>query len=209
MVWMKNCIKKKAKEERQKGGVVKLSRLEVEKKFTWEGSLFFKSPFEDFYLLNTDISSMFRPHSPSLPQRRAVYKANNQIKGNRPVEIGYELSTVGLSARRPMYGISESAWNPPLSMRLVPYGENKNTFTAKQVNDLVENKELPFHNSLTVNTLDSSYCSPEYIVDTYGQDNLVNIIRMPSNRNVWKMLSPEEVANQRLENKDNRGANNV
>ena len=169
----------------------------------------FSKPFEDFYLLNTDISSLFRPYSPSLPERRAVYKANNQIKGNRPVEVGYELSTVGLSARRPMYGISEPAWNPPLSMRLVPYEANKNTFTARQVNDLMENKALPLHNSLTVNTLDSSYCSPEYVVDTYGQDNLVNIIRMPSNRNVWKRLSVEQIDKRRIENKDNRGANSV
>ncbi len=169
----------------------------------------FSKPFEDFYLLNTDISSLFRPYSPSLPERRAVYKANNQIKGNRPVEVGYELSTVGLSARRPMYGISEPAWNPPLSMRLVPYEANKNTFTARQVNDLMANKALPLHNSLTVNALDSSYCSPEYVVDTYGQDNLVNIIRMPPNRNVWKMLSVQQIDKRRIENKDNRGANSV
>ena len=152
---------------------------------------------------------MYRPHSPSLPQRRHVYKANNQVKGNRPVEIGYELSTVGLSSRRPLYGISEPAWNPPLSMRLVPYGVNKNSFTATQVNDLLENKDLPFYNSLTVNALDSSYCSPEYVVGTYGQENLVNIIRSSSNRNVWKQLTPQEVKDRRIKNKDNRGANSV
>lgn len=169
----------------------------------------FSKPFENFYLLNTDISSLYRPHSPSLPQRRHVYKANNQVKGNRPVEIGYEVSTIGLSSRQPLYGMSEPAWNPPLSMRLVPYGENKNSFTAKQVNDLVENKDLPFHNSLTVNTLDSSYCSPEYVVGTYGQKNLINIIRSPSNRNVWKQLSEQEVKQGRINNKDKRGANRV
>lgn len=152
---------------------------------------------------------MYRPHSPSLPQRRHVYKANNQVKGNRPVEIGYELSTVGLSGRQPLYGISEPSWNPPLSMRLVPYGQNKNIFTAEQVNDLIENKDLPFHNSLTVNALDSSYCSPEYVVNTHHQENLVNIIRSPSNRNVWKQLTEQEAKNIRLSNKDSRGANSV
>jgi len=159
--------------------------------------------------LNTDISSLFRPYSPTLSQRRAVYKSNNQIKGNRPVEIGCELSCVGLSCRQPLYGVSEPAWNPPLSMRMVPYGSNKNTFTANQVNELLENKDLPFHKSLTVNTLDSSYCSPEYVVDTHQQRNLVNIIRMPSNRNVYKQLSEEEVKKRRSENADNRGANSV
>jgi len=170
---------------------------------------YFEKPFDKFWLLNTDISSIFRPHSPSLPQRRHVYKPNNRVRGNSPVDIGYELSCIGLSCRRPQYGISEPSWNPPLSMRLVPYGENKNSFTAGQVNDLVNNKDLPFHKSLTVNTLDSSYCSPEYIVDTYGQSNLVNIIRMPSNRNVWKQLSSEQVAEKRADNEDNRGANSV
>lgn len=170
---------------------------------------YFEKPFEKFWLLNTDISPIFRPHSPSLPQRRYTYKPNNQVNGNRPVEVGYELSCVGLSCRKLHYGISEPAWNPPLSMRLVPYGVNKNSFTAEQVNDLAENKELPFHKDLTVNTLDSSYCSPEYVVDTYHQSNLVNIIRMPSNRNVWKQLSSEQVAARRVENADNRGANSV
>ncbi len=129
-------------------------------------------PFEKFWLLNTDISSIYRPHSPTLPQRRHVYRSNNQVKGNRPVEIGYELSAVGLSGRRPLYGVSEPAWNPPLSLRLVPYGVNKNSFTAQQINDLVENKDLPFHNSLTVNSLDSSYSSPEYITQRH-----VNAVR--------------------------------
>lgn len=160
-------------------------------------------------MLNTDISSLYRPHSPTLPERRHVYKANNKVKGNRPVEIGYELSTIGMSSRQPLYGISEPAWNPPLSMRLVPYGENKNSFTAKQVNELIDNKNLPFYNSLTVNSLDSSYCSPEYIAGTYAQSNLVNIIRSPSNRNVWVQLTPEQVKQRRDSNKNNRGANSV
>ncbi len=170
---------------------------------------YFEKPFENFWLLNTDISSIFRPHSPSLPQRRYAYKANTQVKGNRPVGIGYELSCIGLSCRRPQYGISEPAWNPPLSMRLVPYGINKNSYTAAQVNDIVGNKDLPFYKELTVNTLDSNYCSPEYVADTHSQPNLVNIIRMPSNRNVWKQLSEQEVAANRASNKDNRGANSV
>lgn len=170
---------------------------------------YFEKPFDKFWLLNTDISSIFRPHSPTLPQRRHVYKPNNQVKGNRPVEIGYELSCIGLSMRHPLYGISEPAWNPPLSMRLVPYKENKNSFTAKQVNEVVENTDLPFHKELTVNALDSSYCSPEYIADTYKQSNLVNVIRMPSNRNVWKKLSEQEVLERRAGNEDQRGANSV
>jgi len=173
-----------------------------------------KSPYlskvdEKFWLLNTDITSLFRPHSPTLAQRSYVYKPNNKIKGNRPVGIGYEVSTIGLSCRQGRYGTSEPAWNPPLSMQLVPYEMNKNSFTASQVNNLLNNTDLPIGKSLTVNALDSNYSSPEYIEPTYSQSNLINVIRLPSNRNVWKQLSNQQVKERREENEDNRGANNV
>lgn len=170
---------------------------------------YFKKPFKKFWLLNTDITPLPCPYSVSLPERRYVYKSNNQIKGNRPVAVGYKLSTVGLSCREPNYGISKPSWNPPLSMRLVPYGLNKNSFTAKQVNDLLNNKDLPINGALTVNTLNSHYSSPEYISATHDQDNLINIIRLASNRNVWKQLTREEIQAKRNKNKDNRGANSV
>jgi hypothetical protein len=37
----------------------------------------------------------------------------------------------------------------------------------------------------------------------------VNIIRLPSNRNVWKQLTEQEIGDKRKENDDNRGANSV
>lgn len=159
--------------------------------------------------MNTDSSPLLCPYSKSLPQRRYVHKPNNQVKGNKPVEVGYEFSVVGLSARRPLYGVSEPAWNLPLSMRLIPFEENRNSFTASQVNDLLDNEDLPFHASLTVNALDSNYSSPEYIADTHGQPNLVNIVRLASNRNVWKKLSAEEQKQRRENNKNNQGANAI
>lgn len=167
------------------------------------------APSERFYLLNTDLSSYLRPYSPTLPERRFVHVPNNQIAGNRPVGVGYEFSTVGLSCRKPMYGMSEPPWNLPLSMRLLPYGENKNKFAAQQVNDILDNEDLPMFNSLTVNTLDSGYASPEYIANTNGQQNLVNIIRLPSNRNVWKQLSKKEQQERRKDYKKNKGTNAI
>lgn len=147
---------------------------------------------------------MIREHSPTLPNRRYVYKANK--KGKNPVEVGYEFSCVGLSARCPLYGLSEPAWNLPLNMRLIPAKENKNSFTAKQVNDLLNNEALPFGRELTVNALDSHYASPEYIAGTHGQEHLVNIIRLSSNRNVWKKLSVEEREERRESNAKQNGA---
>jgi len=164
---------------------------------------------DNFWLMNTDMSPLFRRYSPTLPNRGYVYKPNNQIKGNKPVDIGYEFSCVGLSCRQGRYGVSEPTWNLPLSMELVPSEENKNLFTAKQVNEILENKNFPFHKELTVNSLDSNYSSPEYIATTYHQPCLVNIIRLASNRNVWDQQSEEEQKERRNSNEDNRGANSV
>lgn len=102
--------------------------------------------------------------------------------------------------------MGESPWNPPLSMELIPWDENKNSFTAKQVNALLDNEALPIGKELTVNCLDNKYSSPEYIAQTHDQEHLVNIIRLPSNRTVWKKLNRKEQLERRASNPDSRGA---
>lgn len=193
----------------KKGGTSKRSQQDIEQMFLRVKKDYLSKPNEKFWLLNTDSSPLFRPYSPTLPNRGYVHKPNNQIKKNRPVEVGYEFSCVGLSSRMGLYGMSQPSWNLPLSMRLVPRQGNKNSFTANQVNELLENKELPFCKELTVNALDSGYSSPEYIEATYKQPHLVNIIRLASNRNVWHQLSDQEQSARRLSNADSRGTHAV
>lgn len=185
------------------------SRQKVEQEFLGLKKDYLPVRQDIFWLISTDISSLFRPHSPTLPNKRYVYKPNNQIKKNKPVGVGYEFSCVGQVVRNGLYGMREAAWNLPLSMKLVPSDVNKNTFTAGQVNDLMNNTALPFHNELTVNTLDSNYSRPEYIATTYSQPNLISIIRMASNINMWKKLSVDDKLERKESNNDTRGANNV
>ena len=160
----------------------------------------------EFYLLNTDTTSALRPHSPTLPDRGYVHVPNGKVEANRPVDVGYEYSVIGLSARRPLYGAVEPAWNLPLSSRRVPTDSIKGTFTAQQVVDLLDNKHSGLGKSLVVNTLDSLYGTPEYVADTHDEDQLVNIIRLKSNRNVWSKLTVKEAQQRRKENKDQRGS---
>ena len=130
-----------------------------------------------FWLLNTDSSPLLRPYSSCLPNRRYVYAAANKVGKNRPIAIGHEFSTVGLSMSTNAWLSASPPWNLPLSMELIPFEQNRNSFTAQQVNDLLDCTDLPIGKAMTVNTLDSNYCSPLYIADTYHQTNLVNIIR--------------------------------
>ena len=64
---------------------------------------------------------------------------------------------------------------------------------------------LPFRNDLTVIALDSNYGGPEYIAGTCPQPNLVNVVRIPPNRKVWKKLSQQERPQRRDSNADRRG----
>jgi hypothetical protein len=41
---------------------------------------YFPKPFKNFWLLNTDSSPLIRAYSPTLPERRYVYKANKKGK---------------------------------------------------------------------------------------------------------------------------------
>lgn len=172
-------------------------------------SAYYAKPFDKFYLLNTDTTPVIRAHSPTLEDKSYVHVANARIKGNRPVNIGYDYSVIGLSARRALYNGVEPSWNLPLSIRRVKSESVRGTFTANQVNDLLDKPNTPLKGNLVVNALDCQYGTPEYIVGTHDQQNLVNIIRLKSNRNVWKQLSRKEVEQRRSKNKDQRGSNAV
>ncbi len=142
-----------------------------------------------FHQLNTDASSIYREHSPTLEDKSFVYKANEIIYGNKPVTIGYSVSCVGLNARE-----NNVSWNLPLSCLRIPTNCNTNEFTAKQVKNLVLTEGV-FGNDLVVNSSDSAYCNVNYVYPLYPVDNLVNIIRMRSNRNVYFPYSGEQSAN--------------
>ena len=196
-------------ESRYAEGDRQQARLELEHKLLSLKKDYLAKPFGKFYLLNTDSSSLIRPHSPTLPERSHVYVANNRVKGNRPVDIGYSISVVGLAARRPLYGAAEGAWNLPLSIRRLGVNSQGHRFAARQVGDLLNNEQLPFGQHLTVNASDRYYGSPEYIAPLYEQPNLVNTIRLANNRAVWKALTDQELKQRRADNADNRGANAV
>jgi len=183
-------------------------RKKMEKKLLAIKAPHFPKPHLGYYLLNTDITPILRPHSPTLEDRSYVHVSNNRVKGKTPVDIGYNYSCVGLSARfSNTYG--EAPWNLPLSIRRFTTTNTVGLATAEQVNDLLDNPKIPLHKELVVNSLDRQYCTPEYIANTHEQENLINIVRLKNNRATWHQLSEEDVADRREKNKDNRGANAV
>jgi hypothetical protein len=133
---------------------------------------------QKYRLLNNDVTSIFRPYSPTLENKEFVYAANQVVKGNKPVNIGFRLSTIGLSARE-----DQVAWNLPLSMLRVPVDMKSNSFAAKQIEAIVSNKEL-FEDDFFVCASDSAYCYRNFIHPNWHLNQLINIIRIAGHRNV-------------------------
>jgi len=127
-------------------------------------------------LLQTDASSIEKPHSRCLADRQYVKINNNVIRSNQPISVGYPISLVNLSA-----GIGK--WSLPLDIRRISSDESATACAVRQVGDLI--KEPPLSNLLVINTLDSGYGSPSYMSPVYGHENLVNLIRFRYGKKVW------------------------
>jgi len=137
-----------------------------------------------YYILATDVTPIARPHSPCLPNREYVYRPNKVIKTNKPITLGYRLSCVGLSARHH----TGQAWMLPLSMQKIAADQTENECTIQQLNELLEDEQLPFKRTLTINCLDSKYANCIYINGVTGHEQLVNIIRFAANRVAFRQI---------------------
>ena len=63
-----------------------------------------------YFLLQTDTTPVCKPHSPTLKDRSYVAVPNHMIAGNKPLNIGYDVSFVNISD-------AESAWSLPFCTR--------------------------------------------------------------------------------------------
>jgi len=175
------------------------------------------SPSSPYWLVNTDVTPVYREHSRCLSDRNFV-KKNNVIKrkNGTVIGIGYEVSTVGLNLRGENRGIG---WNPPLSMRRVGSCENSVLVGVEQIKEVLSSALFAENTQIIVNTLDSGYFSLNYIceigesvidydkgeqVSTTEDEqeeqsndrNLVSIIRVPSNRVVYRQVAYDAAYNQ-------------
>lgn len=120
--------------------------------------------------LQTDVTPIIRPYSPSLAQRQFVKIANTVIRDNKPVSIGYPISCVNISL--------EGTWSLPLQQQIVPVEQTATRFAVGQIQSLVPILEKQLGANLIINTTDSGYTNPSYLADLYEQSNLVCISRL-------------------------------
>jgi hypothetical protein len=120
-----------------------------------------------------DTTPIFKPHSITHADRMAVYRPNCTIYGNKPVEIGYNLSCLNI-------GFAPK-WSIPALMERVCTSETGVQVGIRQLQTLLKTTD---ETVLVVNTADRSYSTPEFMASLHEEPQLVNEIRL-SNRTVW------------------------
>ena len=142
-----------------------------------------------FYLLGTDVTSNPRPYANTLPDRGFVYQPNT-IKGNKPIAIGHQYSFWALL---PEYNLpKESNWVVPLCMQRVSSQENKELVGAKQLAELLADKNLPFGEALCVEVADSAYSKPAYLNANRHNQNLITLTRARGTRIFYHQPLPDD-----------------
>lgn len=121
-----------------------------------------------------DCTPVKKPHSNCLKDRQYVYTVNETIKGNKPIEIGYLLSSLNI-------GFAPK-WSVIASLLRVKSDESAIGVGIAQLQKLCNSLECK--DKLVVNSADSSYGHAAFLATLYAQKNLVNVVRLNA-CNVW------------------------
>ena len=143
-----------------------------------------------FWLFGVDVTPQPRPFAHTLPDRSMVYQPN-PVAGNSPVTIGHQYSTVALLPEATVP--RSSSWVVPLATARVASAEDKEGVGAAQIDALLRDETLPFHDALCVEVADSKYSKPAYLHAHRQHANLVTLVRVAANRTFYR-AAPAEAA---------------
>lgn len=140
-----------------------------------------------FWALGVDTTPQPRPYAQTLKDRSYVYQPA-LLQSNKPVTIGHCYSEVALLPEPEVQ--QGSAWVVPLSCERVSSAEDKELAGAIQMNVLLDDPALPFHNQLCVEVGDTSYSKPKYLFANRPKSNLVSLVRVRSTRTFQRKADP-------------------
>jgi hypothetical protein len=130
-------------------------------------------------ILSTDKTHLCKPHSPTLKDRTLVAVPNCVVKGNKPLDVGFEYSFVNVLA-----DVFKS-WSLPIMIDPIQKDQTANQVAGTQITSLMEDEELPFiHGSLIVNNLDRGY-GAVYLKSATKFKNLVSILNLRQSSKVY------------------------
>lgn len=146
-----------------------------------------------FWLFGIDATSVPRIFAPTLPDRGYVHCAN-PIGGNKPITLGHQYSLLAYLPDK-LLG-SEPAWIAPLIWRRIGTPENELAVAVAQVETLLADERLPFHNDLCVQVEDSRYSTAAFLHPMARHAHLVTIARLRGTRTLYRPAPPVAAADR-------------
>lgn len=140
-----------------------------------------------FWAFGVDTTPQPRPYAQTLKDRSYVYQPA-LLQSNKPVTIGHCYSEVALLPEPEAQ--QGSPWVIPLSCQRVHSGGDKELEGAIQMNVLLDDPTLPFHNQLCVEVGDTSYSKPKYLFANRTKSNLVSLVRARGTRTFYRKADP-------------------
>lgn len=153
-------------------------RAEIQKQFQNFCFSHFSPSSNGRLVLQTDTSPFGKAHSPTLPNRTYIAVPNNVVPGNKPLDVGYEVSFVNVSD-------GQGKWSLPLSIERVGADQTASGKALGQLNQLFAHAQLGLSGRLCLNTLDSKYGNAAYLAPAFGHANLVNLTRFRAGMKIW------------------------
>jgi hypothetical protein len=141
-----------------------------------------------FWLLGIDVVPVSRPFAQTLEDRAFVYRPN-PVGSNKPITIGHAYS---IMAFLPEQGQPDDPpWVVPLGVRRVQSHETARWVGAEQIETLLQDDTLPFHDGWCVQVVDSAYSGAGYLGRLGAQRNLVTVTRAADNRVFYRQFSTD------------------
>ena len=142
-----------------------------------------------FWLFGTDVVPIPRPFSPTLAERMFVYQPNT-VKGNKPITIGHQYSHLVFFPEETHP--DEPPWAVPMMVRRVSSDQKATSVGAEQINALMKDETLHFHDDFCLHVADSVYSAVPYLGPVVVQEhkNLVHVTRARGNRVFYRQAPP-------------------
>ena len=142
-----------------------------------------------YWLFGTDVVPIPRPFARTLEGRTFVHQPNT-LKGNTPVTIGHAYSQLVFFSEK--INADDPPWAVPMIVRRVQSDEKANSVGAEQIDALMKDETLPFHDELCVHVADSAYGAVTYLgpVAEQKHKNLVEVVRSSGNRVFYRQPPP-------------------
>jgi hypothetical protein len=144
-----------------------------------------------FWLFGTDVVPIPRPFARTLADRTFVHQPNT-VKGNKPIAIGHDYSHLAFLPEK--VNADDPPWVVPLIVRRVHSEEKATEVGVEQIDAIMKDETLPFHDELCLHVADSVYSVVTYLGSVAVQEhkNLVNVVRARSNRVFYRQPPPLE-----------------